>query len=59
LAETVRKAGATFIQAVRDPMVELVVVHRVAVALVESKGLDPDNILCGVRSVIIPADTDK
>jgi fructoselysine-6-P-deglycase FrlB-like protein len=59
LAETVQEKGATFIQAERDPMVELVVAHRVAVALVESKGLDPDNILCGVRSVIIPADTDS
>jgi len=58
LGETVRQAGATFIQAERDPMVELVVAQRVAVGLVESKGLDPDNILCGVRSVIIPTDTD-
>jgi fructoselysine-6-P-deglycase FrlB-like protein len=58
LGETVRQTGATFIQAERDPMVELVVAQRVAVGLVEGKGLDPDNILCGVRSVIIPADTD-
>lgn len=54
LAESVQKAGAIFIQSERDPMVELVVAQRVAIALVENKGLDPDDILCGARSVIIP-----
>jgi fructoselysine-6-P-deglycase FrlB-like protein len=59
MADHVKQAGAKFIQAERDPMVELVVAHRVAIALVEAKGLEPDNILCGSRSVIIPADPES
>ena len=53
LPEAVRAAGATFIQARRDPMVELIVAQRVAVALAESKGLDPDHPRHLTRSVIL------
>ena len=54
LPEAVRATGATFLQARRDPMVELVVAQRTAVALAESKGLDPDKPRHLSRSVILP-----
>ena len=54
LPEAVRATGATFLQARRDPMVELIVAQRLAVALAASKGLDPDHPLHLSRSVILP-----
>ena len=54
LPEAVRATGATFLQARRDPMVELIVAQRLAVALARSRGLDPDHPLHLSRSVIIP-----
>jgi fructoselysine-6-P-deglycase FrlB-like protein len=54
LPDAVRKTGATFLQARRDPMVELIVAQRLAVALAESKGLDPDHPRHLSRSVILP-----
>jgi fructoselysine-6-P-deglycase FrlB-like protein len=60
LPEAVRATGATFLQARRDPMVELVVAQRLAVALAESKGLDPDRPRHLSRSVILsPAADDS
>ncbi|MGO8683825.1 MAG: SIS domain-containing protein [Thermoleophilia bacterium] len=56
LREAVRATGAAFLQAKRDPMVELVVVQRLAVALAESKGLDPDQPRHLSRSVILSGD---
>jgi hypothetical protein len=53
LPAAVRVTGTTFLQARRDPMVELVTAQRVAVALAESKGLDPDPLHLS-RSVILP-----
>ena len=58
LPEAVQATGATFLQARGDPMVELVVAQRLAVALAESKGLDPDNLLCVTRSVILSAEVE-
>ena len=54
LPEAVGATGATFLQARRDPMVELIVAQRLAVALAASKGLDPDHPLHLSRSVILP-----
>jgi len=54
LADAVRATGATFVQARRDPMVELVAAQRLAVALAEARGLDPDHPLHLTRSVILP-----
>jgi len=54
LPEAVRATGATFLQAGRDPMVELIAAQRLAVALAEAKGLDPDHPLHLTRSVILP-----
>ena len=54
--EAVRATGATFRQAGRDPMVELVLAQRLAVSLAQGKGLDPDHPLHLSRSVILPSD---
>ena len=54
LPEAVKATGATFVQARRDPMVELIAAQRLAVDLAESKGLDPDHPLHLTRSVILP-----
>ena len=55
LPEAVRATGATFLWAGRDPMVELIVAQRLAVALAESKGLDPDHPRHLTRSIILPS----
>jgi fructoselysine-6-P-deglycase FrlB-like protein len=54
--DAVRATGATFLQARRDPMVELVVAQRLAVDLAKGKGLDPDHPRHLTRSVILPSD---
>jgi fructoselysine-6-P-deglycase FrlB-like protein len=53
LREAVAPTGAAFVQATRDPMVELILAQRAAVALAESRGLDPDRPLHLTRSVIL------
>ena len=58
LPEAVRATGATFLQARRDPMVELLLAQRLAVALAERRGLDPDHPLHLTRSVIL-TDAEK
>lgn len=58
LPPAVRATGATFLQATRDPMVELILAQRLAVALAEKKGLDPDHPLHLTRSVIL-TDAEK
>jgi CRISPR-associated protein Cas5a/b/c len=55
LGEAVAATGAMFRYARRDPMVELVVAQRLAVALAEARGLDPDNPRFLTRSVVLPA----
>jgi fructoselysine-6-P-deglycase FrlB-like protein len=54
LADDVRSTGATVRVASLDPMAELVLIHRMAVALAEAKGLDPDHPLHLARSVLLP-----
>ena len=54
LAEDVRATGATVRVASLDPMAELVLVHRTAIALAEAKGLDPDHPAHLSRSVVLP-----
>jgi fructoselysine-6-P-deglycase FrlB-like protein len=53
LAQDVSATGATVVQASGDPMAELVTLQRAAVALAESKGLDPDNPQHLTRSVVL------
>ncbi|MEU0220245.1 SIS domain-containing protein [Streptomyces sp. NPDC006265] len=53
LAEQVRGTGALWIAGARDPLAELVRVHRLAVAVAASRGLDPDTPRHLTRSVIL------
>lgn len=49
----VERTGATVVRGMMDPMAELVKVHRMAVALAEMKGLDPDHPRHLTRSVVL------
>ncbi|MGW0521776.1 SIS domain-containing protein [Crossiella sp. NPDC003009] len=53
LAEDVAATGGAFRQRAADPMAELVVVQRLAVAIATAKGLDPDQPRHLTRSVIL------
>lgn len=53
LAEQVRSVGATVVDLPLDPLASLVVAQRVAVALAESRGLDPDTPHNLTRAVIL------
>ncbi len=46
-------AGATVVDNRRDPMVELVMIHRAAVALANARGLDADQPRFLTRSVVL------
>lgn len=51
--EDAAATGATVVGGERDPMAELVVVQRTAVALAEARGLDPDHPRRLTRSVVL------
>lgn len=53
LAEAVRAVGATVVDLPFDPMASLVVAQRVAVALAELRGLNPDSPRNLARSVVL------
>jgi len=53
LVQQVCATGASVVQASGDPMAALVTLQRAAVALAESKGLDPDNPRHLTRSVVL------
>jgi len=53
IADDVRATGATVRVATLDPMAELVVAQRFAVAVAEAKGLDPDHPRHLSRSVVL------
>src|SRR5262245_43398665 len=55
IAEDVAATGASVRVASLDPMAELVLVHRTAIALAEAKGLDPDHPIHLTRSVVLPS----
>jgi fructoselysine-6-P-deglycase FrlB-like protein len=46
-------AGGTVVDSGRDPMVELVLIQRAAIALAADRGLDPDHPRHLSRSVIL------
>ncbi|MET0801864.1 MAG: sugar isomerase, partial [Actinomycetota bacterium] len=54
VADDAAATGATVRVASLDPMAELVLVHRMAIAVAESKGLDPDHPVYLTRSVVLP-----
>jgi len=53
VADDIRSTGATVRVAELDPMAELIVIQRAAVALAARKGLDPDNPRHLTRSVVL------
>lgn len=53
LAEEIARTGGQLVALGRDPLADLVVVHRLAVALASARGLDPDNPRHLTRSVIL------
>jgi fructoselysine-6-P-deglycase FrlB-like protein len=54
VADDVRATGATVVTASLDPMAELVLIQRTAVALAMARGLDPDAPRNLTRSVVLP-----
>jgi fructoselysine-6-P-deglycase FrlB-like protein len=54
LVDDIRATGASVLEGRGDPMAELVLVHRAAVALARSRGLDPDRPRHLTRSVVLP-----
>ena len=53
LAEEIARTGGQLVALGRDPLADLVVVHRLAAALASARGLDPDNPRHLTRSVIL------
>ncbi|MFC7613342.1 SIS domain-containing protein [Actinokineospora soli] len=53
LADEVTATGARFVASDADPMAQLVLAQRVAVAMAAARGLDPDNPRSLSRSVIL------
>ncbi len=53
VADHVRATGATVVERGRDPMAELILVQRMAVALARARGLDPDHPRHLTRSVVL------
>jgi len=53
IADDVRATGATVLEATFDPMAELLRIQRMAVALSEARGLDPDHPRHLTRSVVL------
>jgi len=53
LGEEISATGAGLVRPASDPLVELVLVHRAALALARSKGLDPDQPPRLQRSVML------
>jgi fructoselysine-6-P-deglycase FrlB-like protein len=54
LARDVEAVGATVVRGELDPMAELILIQRAAVALAEARGLDPDHPRNLTRSVVLP-----
>lgn len=54
IADDARATGATVHVASLDPMAEVVMVHRLALALAAAKGVDPDHPRHLSRSIVLP-----
>jgi fructoselysine-6-P-deglycase FrlB-like protein len=54
LAEQIRSTGATLVECDRDPVAQLILAQRFAVAKAAYRGLDPDQPRHLTRSVILP-----
>jgi fructoselysine-6-P-deglycase FrlB-like protein len=53
LPDEVTRTGAAFVHSARDPMADLILAQRLAVALARHRGLDPDAPLHLTRSVVL------
>jgi len=53
IADDAQATGATVRRATLDPLAELVLVHRLAMAIAEVKGIDPDHPRHLTRSVVL------
>jgi CRISPR-associated protein Cas5a/b/c len=53
LVADVRATGATVVETNRHPLADLVLVHRVALAIAQARGLDPDHPRNLTRSVVL------
>jgi fructoselysine-6-P-deglycase FrlB-like protein len=53
LAEQIREVGATVVLGSHDPLVELVLAQRLAVAVAENRGLNPDTPRYLTRSIVL------
>lgn len=56
MAEQVAATGAEFVTSDLDPLAHLVLLHRLAVARAEARGLNPDQPRSLTRAVILPDD---
>jgi fructoselysine-6-P-deglycase FrlB-like protein len=54
LAQDITRTGATLVHSGRDPVAELVLAQRFAVAAAAHRGLDPDRPRSLTRSVVLP-----
>jgi fructoselysine-6-P-deglycase FrlB-like protein len=59
LAEQVAATGGTLVAGALDPMAELIRVQKLAVAIAERLGLNPDEPRHLTRSVVLDADSDS
>jgi fructoselysine-6-P-deglycase FrlB-like protein len=53
LVADIRATGATVVETGRHPLADLVLVHRVALAIAQARGLDPDHPRNLTRSVVL------
>jgi len=53
LVADIRSTGATVVETNRHPLADLVLVHRVALAIAQARGLDPDHPRNLTRSVVL------
>jgi fructoselysine-6-P-deglycase FrlB-like protein len=53
LAEQIAATGATLVQAAHDPLAELVLAQRYAIAAAAHRGLDPDSPRALTRSIVL------
>lgn len=53
LAADIRATGATVVETGRHPLADLVLVHRVALAIAQARGLDPNHPRNLTRSVVL------
>jgi fructoselysine-6-P-deglycase FrlB-like protein len=54
LESDIRATGATLVEPDAEPLASLVLVHRLAIALADARGLDPSNPRNLTRSVVLP-----